>query len=82
MALSIKDEETDRLVKELATLTGENYTKTIKHAVMEKLQRAQKRSQQTIAARNKRVDEWLESRKDIVFPPFDHKAFLDDLWEM
>jgi len=39
MALNIKDAETDRLVRQLADLTGEKITDAVKSAVSEKLVR-------------------------------------------
>lgn len=39
MALSLKDEETDRLARELAGLTGETPTEAIRSALAERLTR-------------------------------------------
>jgi antitoxin VapB len=39
MAISIKDEKTDRLARELARRTGESLTQTIQTALQERLQR-------------------------------------------
>ena len=39
MAINIKDEETDRLARELADFTGENLTDAIRSAVRERLLR-------------------------------------------
>ncbi len=39
MALSIKDEETDRLARELANVTGKSLTTAIRHALAEQLKR-------------------------------------------
>lgn len=39
MALNIKDAETDRLVRQLADLTGEKITDAVKAAVRERLDR-------------------------------------------
>jgi hypothetical protein len=36
MALNIKDEETHRLVRELANLTGENMTVAVRESVRER----------------------------------------------
>lgn len=43
MALSIKDEETDRLVRKLAGIKGLSYTQTIRLAVSNELQRSETR---------------------------------------
>jgi antitoxin VapB len=39
MALSLKDKETDRLAREVAALTGETLTDTIRKALSERLER-------------------------------------------
>jgi len=39
MALSFKDEETDRLAREVARLTGENLTVAVRRALAERLER-------------------------------------------
>jgi antitoxin VapB len=43
MALNIKDPETDRLVRELAGVTGEKITDAVRNAVQEKLVREARR---------------------------------------
>ena len=43
MSLNIKNEETHRLVAELAQLTGENMTQAVTTAVKERLERERKR---------------------------------------
>ena len=44
MALSIKDPEADRLVRELAAVTGESITDAARTAFAERLQRVRSRS--------------------------------------
>jgi antitoxin VapB len=39
MALSLKDKETDRLAREVASLTGETLTDAVRTALAERLQR-------------------------------------------
>ena len=39
MALSLKDPETDRLAREVAALTGESLTETVRKALAERLER-------------------------------------------
>jgi antitoxin VapB len=39
MALSLHDEETDRLAREVASLTGESLTDAVRNALAERLQR-------------------------------------------
>lgn len=44
MALNIKDPETDRLVRELAALTGESITTATRKAVVQRLEAVRRRS--------------------------------------
>jgi antitoxin VapB len=53
MALNIKDEETHKWVRELATLTGETMTAAVKVAVKERLERQER------APRQESRMEWL-----------------------
>ena len=54
MALNIKDEETLRLTRKLAQLTGESLTLAVKVAVKERLERQEK------ASRKESRMEWLD----------------------
>jgi antitoxin VapB len=49
MALSIKDEETDRLARALAAATGESLTEAIRRAVCERLERETARTRRVSA---------------------------------
>ena len=51
MTLNIKNEETHRLARELAALTGESMTAAITAAVRERLERVQRDSGAGLAAR-------------------------------
>jgi antitoxin VapB len=51
MAPNIKNQDTRRLVKELASLTGESMTEAVTKAVRERLDRLQHRSEAGLAAR-------------------------------
>ena len=42
MALNIKDPETDRMARRLATLTGESITAAVKTAVRERIEREER----------------------------------------
>lgn len=53
-SLNIKDEETHRLVSELAKLTGENLTTAVKISVKERIER-----QRHFSRKENRMD-WLE----------------------
>ena len=66
MALSLKDKETDRLVREVAALTGESLTDTIRRALVERLQREKLRrgSPTNMAARVRAIGEHCVSLPD------------------
>jgi len=51
MSLNIKNEETHRMARELAQLTGESMTVAIKQAVRERLERVQGRSKEEMLER-------------------------------
>ncbi len=57
MALSIKDEETDRLVRKLAQLKQLSYTQTIRLAVTNELKRSETRSPYEQAELRKAIGE-------------------------
>ena len=46
MAISLKDEETDRLARALASLTGESLTEAVRAALAERLEREKLRRAQ------------------------------------
>jgi antitoxin VapB len=58
MTVLIKDEEADRLIRELAERTGESITETVRRAVWERLQRIPL-SEDEIASRKRRLVELL-----------------------
>jgi antitoxin VapB len=58
MTILIKDEEVDRLVRELAARTGQTITETVKQAVRDQLQRVPP-SEDEIAVRKRRLAELL-----------------------
>lgn len=58
MTILIKDEEVDRLVRELAARTGQTITETVKQAVRDQLQRVPP-AEDEIAARKRRLAELL-----------------------
>lgn len=57
MALSIKDEETDRLVRKLASLKQLSYTQTIRLAVTNELKRSETRNPSEQAELRKAIAE-------------------------
>jgi antitoxin VapB len=53
MALNFKDEETDRLAREVARLTGENLTVAVRRALSERLERERLRAGEAPALADK-----------------------------
>jgi antitoxin VapB len=49
MVFRIKDKETDRLARELAELTGESLTMTVKTALRERLERVRRLSRRPLS---------------------------------
>jgi antitoxin VapB len=66
VALSLKDKETDRLAREVAALTGETLTDTIRKALHERLEREKLRRGQPgdLAARLREIGEHCASLPD------------------
>jgi antitoxin VapB len=66
MALSLKDKETDRLAREVAALTGETLTDTIRKALTERLERERLRRGQPadLAARLREIGKHCASLPD------------------
>ena len=59
MAISIKDPETDRLARALAEATGETLTEAIRRALLERLEREERRSGRSIGIEVSRIRERL-----------------------
>jgi antitoxin VapB len=59
MALSIKDEETDRLARALSAATGETLTEAIRRAVQERLERETARIRRRIGIDVRLIQERL-----------------------
>ncbi len=57
MPLSIKDPETDRLARALASATGETLTEAIRRALTERLERERARRGGRLAAEVRRIQE-------------------------
>jgi len=51
MSLNIKDEETHRLARELAKITGESMTLAVNEAIRERLERVRGKSKEDLAER-------------------------------
>ena len=71
MTVLIKDDEADRLIRQLAERTGETITDAVKGAVSEKLARTPL-STEEIAQRRTRLREWM-ARFDAI-PTVDHRS--------
>lgn len=79
MSLNIKNEQTERLAKELATATGESVTGAVTVAVRERLDRLREKEKGVVAHRAARIREiandaggrWIEPNRDV-----DHGDFL------
>lgn len=56
MALSLKDQETDRLARQLATLTGESITQAVRTALAERLERERLRRGHSVRLAEKLMD--------------------------
>jgi antitoxin VapB len=74
MVLSIKDRETDRLARQLARLTGESITDSVKTALRDRLQQEQRR-------RGKHIDRARIARivADIAAVPVNDDRSPDEL---
>lgn len=57
MAISIKDQETDRLARALAEATGESITEAIRRALEERLARETRRARPGLGAAIRRIQE-------------------------
>ena len=58
MALNIKNPDVERLVEEIARITGESKTEAIRQALLER--RGRLRERVTVAARRSRLESFLE----------------------
>ena len=58
MALNIKNPDVERLVEEIARLTGESKTEAIRQALLER--RGRLRERVTVSARRSRLESFLE----------------------
>jgi antitoxin VapB len=78
MSLNIKNEETYRLARELAEITGESLTEAVTIALRERLERARRERD-----RDNFVERWLEIGRDTAarlgpYRHIDHGDFLYD----
>ena len=79
MTLSIKDEETDRLVRRLAQQNGETVTMAVKVAVKERLERQEQR--QRPAGRFERIRRIVERTAPSMNDDRTSKELMDELYD-
>lgn len=78
MAMNIKNEETEKLVNELATLTGESLTGAITTAVREKLDRVKSNKRSSLAERLDRIAKEAAPLFKEPYRTIDHGEMLYD----
>jgi len=78
MALNIKNDETSRLVKELARLTGETMTAAVTEAVRERLDRIRRESGGRLSERLLMIGKDCARRLKEPFRSADHGDLLYD----
>jgi antitoxin VapB len=78
VALNIKNQETYRLVEELANLTGENMTEAVTEAVRERLARVRPHAEPGVAERLLQIGKECAARLKEPFRSVDHGDLLYD----
>lgn len=79
MSLNIKNDEADRLARELAALTGKSVTVAVTEAVRERLERERRaRRREGLAARLLAIGADCASRLKEPYRSIDHDALLYD----
>ena len=78
MGLNIKNEETDRLVEELAKLTGESMTVAVTEAVRERLERIRHTQGTSLADRLVAIGRDCATHLKEPFSSIDHGELLYD----
>lgn len=78
MALNIKNQDTQKLVKELASLTGESTTEAVTEAVRERLDRLRRNRDAGLAARLLQIGRNCAVRHKEHVPSGDHGDLLYD----
>ncbi len=78
MGMNIKNEETHRLVRELAELTGENQTAAITKAVRERLERVRRGRRTSLAERLMAIGKDCASHLKEPYRSADHADLLYD----
>ena len=78
MVLNIKNQDTRRLVKELASLTGESMTEAVAKAVRERLDRVRRQSGAGLAERLLQIGKGCAVRLQEPYRTIDHGDLLYD----
>ena len=78
MSLNIKNEETHRMARELARLTGESMTAAVNEAIRERLERVRGRSSKSMADRLMKIGKDCASRLKEPYKSMDIDELLYD----
>lgn len=78
MSLNIKNEETHRLARELARLTGESMTTAVNEAIRERLERVRGKSKEETLARILKIGRECAARLKEPYRSIDHGDLLYD----
>jgi antitoxin VapB len=78
MSLNIKNEETHRMVRELAGLTGESMTAAVTEAIRERLERVRRHSRGGLAERLLKIGRECAARMKEPYKSIDHGDLLYD----
>jgi len=78
MSLNIKSEQTHRMAKELARLTGEGMTEAVREAVRERLERLRGDSNERLAERLLQIGRECAAHLKEPYKTIDHGELLYD----
>lgn len=78
MSMNIKNEETHRLARELAALTGESVTAAVTEALRERLERIQRKRGASLAEQLLAIGKDCASRLPEPYRSIDHADLLYD----
>ena len=78
MALNIKNQETYRLIEELAKVTGENMTEAVTQSVRERLERLRQKKRSPLADRLLRIGKNCAGHLKEPYRSIDHGDLLYD----
>jgi antitoxin VapB len=78
MALNIKNPETERLIQELARVTGETKTAAVTEAVRERLERAREKTGNSLADRLIKIGKECAANLPVPYRSLDHAELLYD----